>query len=74
MAKRGRPTPEDVLERDGKVLTLLADQQPRTRNEIADALGIKNRRLVYLALSRLRDADEVRKADRPGKRNHWTIT
>jgi hypothetical protein len=29
---------------------------------------------VYLALSRLRDADEVRKADRPGKRNHWTIT
>lgn len=56
---RGRPRPEATIERDQKILQLLRDQGPRTRNAIAEHLGLK-KVPTYLSLDRLRRDGLVR--------------
>lgn len=59
-ARRGRPRPEDTIERDDRILELLSKRGPHTRNEIAERLGISFS-LTYLALDRLRRAGRVKR-------------
>lgn len=59
-APRGRPRPADAIERDDKILKLLSEFGPQTRNAIANRLGISFS-LTYLALDRLRRAGRVKR-------------
>jgi predicted ArsR family transcriptional regulator len=58
MAQRGRPRPDTTVRRDATIRTFLEENGPKSRNEIAEALGISTQ-LTYLALSRLADAGSV---------------
>lgn len=58
--RRGRPRPQETLERDTAVLELLRQRGNLTRNEVAGALGITTT-LAYLALSRLARAKKVKR-------------
>lgn len=58
-SRRGRPRPQDVLQRDDRTLELLREG-PKTRNELAEALGVKPD-TAYLSLYRLRRAGQVEK-------------
>lgn len=52
---RGRPRPDETIERDEVVLKTLREQGPKTRNELADMLGMDDQLpKVYLSLNRLR--------------------
>jgi len=65
--KRGRPRPEVVIERDKKILEAMIG--PLTRNQIAEASGIKPS-LTYLSLLRLRNENLV-KHERSGIGHVW---
>lgn len=56
---RGRPRPQETIERDRMILTLLQDLGPKTRNAISEGLGLEVTK-VYLALDRLRREGKVR--------------
>jgi predicted ArsR family transcriptional regulator len=58
--RRGRPRPEDTIERDRQVLDLLIEEGPLPRNQIADRLGTTHT-LAYLALTRLRNRGLVKR-------------
>lgn len=64
---RGRPRPQETIKRDARVLALLNEKGPQSRNEVAEALGLE-KVLAYLSLDRLRRDGKVRTcADaRPG--------
>jgi predicted transcriptional regulator len=58
--RRGRPRPPESIERDETIHRLLSDTGPLTRNQIAEQTGFTHS-LVYLALSRLRQAGRVKR-------------
>lgn len=68
---RGRPRPEATIERDAKIYSLLVERGPLTRNEVAGAMGITPT-LAYLALDRLRRAQQVRKCAGTGSNTVWS--
>jgi hypothetical protein len=55
---RGRPRPEEAIQRDASVLKLLKSG-PLTRNQLRDATGLTGT-IVYLSLSRLRREGKVK--------------
>lgn len=57
--KRGRPRPQETIDRDEQILNLLVESgKPRTRNEIMQETGLTSVQ-VYLSLSRLRLEDRA---------------
>lgn len=50
---RGRPRPQETIDRDNAVLAHLRLNGPLTRNQIAESLG-EDKGKVWLALDRLR--------------------
>ncbi len=56
---RGRPRPQETIERDARILKYLREHGPRTRNDLADALG-EERSKTWLSLDRLRADGKVR--------------
>lgn len=50
---RGRPRPQEAIERDAMILSCLKDNGPQTRNTLRDGLGLSDS-ITYLSLSRLR--------------------
>ena len=68
---RGRPRPQETLDRDEKVFVAIIE--PKTRREIAAETGI-DVKLVYLSLCRLRRAgriDHVREHIRADNAHKW---
>lgn len=56
---RGRPRPQETIDRDEAVLTALKASGPLSRNQIAEALG-EEKVKVWLSLDRLRRDRRVR--------------
>ena len=56
---RGRPRPEEAIQRDAMIRACLADLGPLTRNQLRDATGLTGT-IVYLSLSRLRREGKVK--------------
>lgn len=50
---RGRPRPQDTINRDEQVFQLLANKGPLTRTQIAEELGIETG-IAYMSLFRLK--------------------
>lgn len=50
---RGRPRPQEAIERDRTVLALLQDKGPMTRNQLCELTGVEQTKM-YLCLDRLR--------------------
>ncbi len=50
---RGRPRPQEAIERDAMVLNYLRRHGPATRNTLRDTLELSDS-ITYLSLSRLR--------------------
>lgn len=61
---RGRPRPTETIDRDQKILSFLEAHGPATRNLLAAHLDLTKTQ-AYLALSRLRNEDRVRKCVDP---------
>jgi len=59
-SRRGRPRPEESIQRDDAVFRYLEEHGADTRNAIAAALGI-DPSLTYLALDRLRKVGRVKR-------------
>lgn len=69
---RGRPRPQATIERDEKIMKCLSAGGPKSRNALADELGL-DKTIVYLALSRLRGQGRVRTcADTAGPSTLWS--
>lgn len=71
-AQRGRPRPDTTVRRDATIRAFLAENGPKSRNEIAEALSISPQ-LTYLALTRLSTAGMVRRTVSGVGDNVWTI-
>lgn len=71
--RRGRPRPQETLERDNQVKTQLASG-PKTTQELAEALGIETG-IAYLCIYRLKRAGEVEKvqAESGGRNPAWKL-
>lgn len=63
---RGRPRPQETKDRDKLILRHLRSVGARTRNQIAEDLGITKTK-TYLALDRLRRGGLVRTCTTPAK-------
>lgn len=61
---RGRPRPAETIERDDRILALLANR-PMSRGQIAQEIGITTDQ-VRMAMRRLREASRVRQCLRDG--------
>lgn len=71
---RGRPRPQETIDRDARILAYLRDNGPQTRNDLAEALG-ESKSKVWLSLDRLRREGRVgtcRKAEQTGAAVRWT--
>lgn len=64
-AGRGRPRPQDTIERDNKVHALLVEQGSLSRTQIAEKLGITTS-LAYMSLFRLNKDGRVRRVTAEG--------
>lgn len=67
---RGRPRPQETIDRDRRVLAYLEQEGPQTRNRLAEALG-EEKSKVWLALDRLRREGKVQLCD-GGSEVVWT--
>lgn len=67
-AKRGRPRPEEVVQRDEQVYEAVVGSL--TRKQVAEATGIKESH-VYLSLLRLRNAGRLQH-ERTGTGHTWS--
>jgi predicted transcriptional regulator len=70
---RGRPRPQDTIERDDRVHALLVERGPLTRTDIATEMGITPS-LAYMSLFRLTRDGRVRRASNAegeGKSHTW---
>lgn len=56
---RGRPRPQETIDRDRAILAYLKTNGPQTRNDLAAQL-LLDKTVTYLALDRLRRAGQVR--------------
>lgn len=70
VARKGRPRSPETIARDGAIMSLLAGG-PRSRNAIAEALGI-SKSLTSIAINRLKDAGLVRRCVSDDGANVWT--
>lgn len=69
---RGRPRPQETIERDKAIMEYLAEHGPQTRNHLAMAL-LLDKTVTYLALSRLRDEGKVKLCGpQGGPEARWT--
>lgn len=71
--KRGRPRPQDTMDRDEKIYQLLAQSGPLSKEEVATRLGFANN-LVYMSLYRLQRDNYVRRvtaANGTKRSNTW---
>lgn len=68
---RGRPRPEEAIERDTSVLALLK-KGPLTRNELRDGLGLTDS-ITYLSLARLRREGLVKLCQGPAAERLWSV-
>ena len=57
--RRGRPRPQETIERDDKVVASLQDS-PKTTGELAEELGVE-KGIAYLSIYRLRREGRVQK-------------
>jgi predicted ArsR family transcriptional regulator len=57
---RGRPRPQDTIERDNRVHQVLIDKGHLTRQQLADELGVKPS-IAYMSLFRLRRDGRVQR-------------
>lgn len=69
---RGRPRPQETIERDRRVLEQLRAHGPQSRNDLADALG-ESRSLVWLSLNRLRNDGLVAICTATENAAVWTV-
>lgn len=71
---RGRPRPGETIRRDEQIIALLTEVGPKTRNQIAELLGL-SKTITYLALDRLRRRDQVRTCAGSGSSRDtlWTV-
>lgn len=71
--RRGRPRPDDTIQRDQLVLTRMREAaKPLTREEVAAAAEL-TKNLAYLSLWRLRKDGRVARSHEGGK-HVWTVT
>lgn len=72
-ARKGRPRSPETIARDNAIIALLK-AGPKTRNEIAAALGI-SKSLTSIAINRLKDAEPplVRRCVDGEGENVWTV-
>lgn len=69
---RGRPRPQETVDRDTAILAQLRLNGPQTRNQLAASLGVSLTK-TYLALDRLRQDGKVRIcADTAGPGSVWS--
>ena len=69
---RGRPRPEETINRDAAVLAHLQLHGPQSRNQLAESLGL-SLTITYLSLDRLRRDGKVRTcADTAGPTTIWS--
>lgn len=68
---RGRPRPDETMDRDDTIEKLLQTRGAMTRNEIADELELTTT-LTYLSLDRLRRQGRAKKCAGTGSNTLWT--
>lgn len=71
---RGRPRPQETIDRDARILKYLRTHGPQSRNALAKALD-EPKSKVWLALNRLRNDGLVstcRPAEKTGADVMWT--
>lgn len=68
---RGRPRPDETMDRDDTIEQLLQTRGAMTRNEIAEELNLTTT-LTYLALDRLRRQGRAKKCAGTGSNTLWT--
>lgn len=68
---RGRPRPQETIDRDNLILAYLRMNGPQTRNGLAAALG-EDRSKTWLALNRLQQQGLVRLCAAKGSDMLWT--
>lgn len=66
--RRGRPRPQETLERDQRVYDHLGVAGPKTKKDLSTELGMTEN-AVYLSIYRLRRDGQIVSA--PGQRNVW---
>jgi predicted ArsR family transcriptional regulator len=62
---RGRPRPQETIERDARILEYLTRNGPQTRNHLAEVFHIAPT-VTYLSLDRLRQQGQVQLCDAQG--------
>jgi DNA-binding transcriptional regulator LsrR (DeoR family) len=71
---RGRPRPQETIDRDAAVLAHLRLTGPQTRNQLAESLGVERSR-IWLSLDRLRKDGLVQVDNASGGQNAvWKVT
>lgn len=69
---RGRPRPQETIERDERILSYLKTSGPKSRNQLSEELGL-DKTITYLSLDRLRRDGKVRTcADTAGPSTLWS--
>lgn len=70
--RRGRPRPQENIERDEVIFALLKDKGPLARNDVSEQTGLTVS-LTYLALDRLRRARRVRRCLKKDGGSVWSV-
>jgi hypothetical protein len=68
---RGRPRPAENIARDDMIYKMLNRSGPKTRNDLAEELGLSVS-LTYLALSRLRGQGRVKRCLQDDGSSVWS--
>lgn len=71
--RRGRPRSQEAIDRDEAVYRALSEGRQRTRNEIAEEVGVTGG-LTYLSLYRLKHAGRVVRVADGTTRRAWRQT
>lgn len=70
--RRGRPRSPETVERDERVLALLSQSGPQTREQLVEALQLPPN-MVYLSLWRLRREARVERTSTGSARHVWQV-
>ena len=71
-SRRGRPRSQETLERDAKVVEVLRERGPLSREQLGEALGVPSN-LVYLSLWRLKHDGQVAQHAEGAIRHAWAL-
>jgi len=73
--KRGRPRPQEVMDRDEAVYAAIAARDGVTSEELSEATGFE-KNMVYLSVFRLRKEGRVERQteDGSGRTRRWVKT